>query len=70
MLYRYAGSPAVSGDALAGFPDADAVSDWAVDAMNWAVANGVITGGDKGLDPQGQATRAELATMLARFAQL
>ena len=70
MLYRYAGSPAVSGDALAGFPDADSVSAWAVDAMNWAVSICVITGGDMGLDPQGQASRADLATMLSRFAAL
>ena len=35
--------------------------------MTWAVANGVITGGDAGLNPQGNITRAELATMLMRF---
>ena len=36
MLYRYAGSPAVT-DSLSGFPDAADVSDYAVDAMTWAV---------------------------------
>ena len=69
MLYRYAGSPAVTGDALAGFADAGGVSTWAADAMNWAVSSGILTGGDKGLDPQGQASRAELAAMLARFCE-
>ena len=70
MLYRYAGSPAVAGEWLNGFADRENVSDWAVSAMNWAVSTGIITGGDKGLNPQGTATRAELAAMLTRFAAL
>ena len=70
MLYRYAGSPAVAGEWLNGFADRENVSDWAVSAMNWAVSSGIITGGDKGLNPQGTATRAELAAMLTRFAAL
>lgn len=67
MLYRYAGSPAVDGDHLAGFADANAVAGWARDAMNWAVSVGLIQGGDAGLAPQGGATRVELAAMFARF---
>ena len=67
MLYRYAGSPAVEGDHLAKFQDADAVSDWAVEAMNWAVSVGMIQGGDAGLAPQHGAIRVELAAMFARF---
>ena len=67
MLYRYAGSPAVSGDHLADFADAGAVSDWALAAMNWAVSVGLIEGGDAGLAPQNGATRVELAAMFARF---
>ncbi len=67
MLYRYAGSPAVDGDHLAGFADAGAVADWARDAMNWAVSVGLIQGGDAGLAPQSGATRVELAAMFARF---
>ena len=70
MLYRYAGSPAVAGEWLNGFADRENVSDGAVSAMNWAVSTGIITGGDKGLNPQGTATRAELAAMLTRFAAL
>lgn len=67
MLYRYAGEPAVSGD-MSGFADSAAVSDYAANAMTWAVKKGIITGmGDSSLAPQGQATRAQVATMLMRF---
>ena len=67
MLYRYMGSPAVSAAAIAGFADAESVSDWAVDAMAWAVSQGIIGGSNSKLDPQGNATRAQVATMLMRF---
>lgn len=70
MLYRYAGRPAVSGGKLAAFPDGGQVSRWAVRGMGWAVEQGLIQGGDRGLDPQGTATRAELAAMLSRFLTL
>lgn len=67
MLWRYAGSPVVEGD-LADYPDSASVSNWAVNAMIWAVENGVITGTGAGaLNPQGTATRAEVATILMRF---
>ena len=67
MLWRYAGSPVVEGD-LADYPDSASVSNWAVNAMIWAVENGVITGtGTGALNPQGTATRAEVATILMRF---
>ena len=67
MLWRYAGSPVVEGD-LADYPDSASVSDWAVNAMIWAVDSGVITGNGAGaLNPQGTATRAEVATILMRF---
>ena len=70
MLYRYAGSPTVSGDALT-FADADQVSDWAVDGVRWAVANGILSGkGNDILDAQGNATRAEVAQMLFRFSSM
>ena len=46
------------------------VSDYAYEAMCWMTMNGVITGGDNGLDPQGTATRAELAAMLMRFCEM
>ena len=71
MLYRFmeysndaAPSPA---DALDGFPDADSVSSWALDAMRWCAEYGIISGTDGGrLDPQGSVTRAQLAAMLLR----
>ena len=67
MLWRYAGSPVVESD-LSGYPDSASVSDWAVNAMIWAVESGVITGNGAGaLNPQGTATRAEVATILMRF---
>lgn len=70
MLYRYMGSPAVSGD-LSAFPDGAATSAWARDAVVWAVSNGLIKGGDGGLlNPQGTATRMEVATILMRFMQM
>ena len=67
MLYRYAGSPAVSGR-LSDYPDAEQVSDWARDAMLWATENGIINGIGGKLSPASGATRAQLATMLMRFA--
>ena len=67
MLYRYAGSPAVSGNVDA-FADKDSISGWAAQAMVWAVQEGLISGvGDNTLNPQGQATRAQVATILMRF---
>ena len=66
MLYRSFGSPEVSEEALT-FADAAQISDWAADAMKWAVENGILTGkGNNTLDPQGNATRAELAAVLVR----
>lgn len=70
MLYRYASEPAVSGT-LTGYTDASAVSSYAAGAMAWAVENGIITGTTATiLNPQGEATRAQVATMLMRFVTL
>ena len=69
MLYRYAEPGAVQGD-LGTFADADSIHDWAREAMAWAVSQGILTGKDgKRLDPQGTATRAEVATILQRFVE-
>ena len=68
MLYRYAGSPVVSGN-LSAYPDANKVSDWAVDAMVWATEEGIINGMNGYLKPQDGATRAQLAAMLMRFVE-
>ena len=65
MLWRFAGSPAATGGLA--FTDADAVRDYALEAMRWATENGIINGRGSGiLDPQGNATRAEAAAMLMR----
>ena len=70
MLYRYFGSPAVSEEALS-FSDGDQVSEWASAGVRWAVANGIISGkGNSVLDPQGDATRAEVAQMLYNFSKV
>lgn len=68
ILYRYAGAEKVEEDALADFTDAATVSDWAKDAMNWAVSNGLINGlEDNTLAPTGNATRAQITTILMRY---
>ena len=70
MLYRYAGSPAVTGD-LSAYADAASVSDWAQAAMTWAVQQGIITGMTQTtLAPAGNATRAQVATIVQRYAGL
>lgn len=69
ILYRYAGSPAANHD-LNGFTDAGQVSDWASPAMQWAVQTGLIVGSGNALNPQSDATRTEVATILMRYIQL
>ena len=56
------------GGDLSQFLDGEQVSDYAKRAMEWAVSEGILTGTPEGsLDPQDTATRAEMATMLARY---
>ncbi|MCI6710950.1 MAG: S-layer homology domain-containing protein [Firmicutes bacterium] len=69
MLYRYAGSPATNGS-LDNFSDAASVSSYAVNAMQWAVANGIVNGSNGKLNPQNNATRAEVAAILMRFCEM
>ena len=69
MLWRLVGSPVIECD-LTAYPDSGSVSDWAAQAMAWAVDTGIIIGTGAGtLNPQGNATRAEVAAVLARFAE-
>ena len=68
MLYRYA-DVAEAGGTLDAFADADTVSSYAVDAMRWAAANGIVNGSHGRLNPQGNATRAQVAAMLMRFCE-
>ena len=71
ILFRYAKAEKVEGK-LAGFPDAEKVSDYAADAMAWAVEQGLINGisesdGKTYLAPQETATRAQIAAILMRY---
>lgn len=66
MLYRYAGAPAVTAD-LSAYGDAATVRDYAAAAMQWAVSVGLINGIGGNLEPQGFATRAQLAAIMQRF---
>ena len=67
MLWRYTGSPAATNKELY-FNDESEISGFALEALRWAVENGILTGyGDGQLAPQGQATRGEVAQMLYRL---
>ena len=70
ILYRYAkqkGYDVSRSAALTAFSDADKVSGYAAEAMQWAVAEGLLQGSNGKLNPQGSATRAQVATILMRF---
>ena len=71
ILYRYAvyrGMTAVTQEEnLSGFADADQISSYAVQAMNWAVGKGLLKGADGLLMPKAQASRAQVAAILHRF---
>ena len=76
ILYKYAQSKGydVSAHAdLTAFPDAGSVSDWAQDALAWANATGLIQGTVYGsktiLDPQGSASRAQVAAILRSYVE-
>ena len=68
ILYRYAAPATPAAVSLDKFPDKAKVSPWASDAMTWAVGSGLLSGDTGGnLNPSGNATRAEVATILERF---
>ena len=70
ILYRYAqyrGSNLLSGNSLSSFTDANAVTDKALPAVQWAVSEAILRGDNFYLHPQSGATRAEAAAMLHRF---
>ena len=73
MLYRYAklkGYDVSAAADISGYADASGVSSWATDAMRWAVGASLINGRTATtLAPQGNATRAEVASILMRFMQ-
>ena len=72
ILYRYAEAKVcdVSASAdLSGYPDAGQVQGYAQPAMAWAVAEGIVEGMDGNLNPAGNASRAQIATILMRFCE-
>ena len=69
MLWNYAGKPE-SNRSLTAYPDWTSTSDWAQQAMAWAVEEGLISNLNGTLAPQGTATRAQAAVMLMRFCEL
>ena len=71
ILYRYTqykgwSTTAASGS-LKGFADAASVSSYAVDAMNWAVDEGLLKGANNKLSPKSNATRAQVAAIIHRY---
>ena len=73
ILFRYAQAKGYDVSAradLSGFPDAGDILPYAQEAMAWAVAEGLLQGfEDDTLRPQGNATRAQIATILMRFCE-
>ena len=74
MLYRYAKlcgtDVSGAGQDFSGFQDGAAVSDWAAEAMGWAVGAGVLSGKDGRLEPAGIVTHAEASAALVQFLSL
>lgn len=73
ILYRYAGTKGINRSVtedLSAFTDQTAISNYAVDAVTWAVGSGLINGVENGvLSPRGSATRAQAATILMRLCE-
>ena len=72
MLYRcllFTGIRPEGKADLSLYPDGEEVDPWAAEAMAWAVENRILQGMDGRLNPRGSATRAQAATILARFLQ-
>lgn len=75
MMYRYAGKKGYDVGDTADFSryvDGGKVSEFAQEAMRWAIGSGIITGKDNGrkIDPQGRANRAECGTIIMRFIEM
>ncbi len=70
ILYRYAKAQTAEAD-FSAFTDGADVHGYAKEAMSWAIAKGLLKGNADGtLAPRGTATRAQVATILQRFAEL
>ena len=66
MLWRFAGSPSNSTE-IGSFADADSVSDWAKEAMQWACGKGIVEGAGGYLLPGDSAERCQVAAMIMRY---
>lgn len=70
LLWRYLGSPAPGKEDLtAGFPDAEKISSYAKDALNWMLGKNLISGDGKNLNPKGYAKRCEIAQLMMNCAK-
>ena len=69
LIKKYSDSPTASGS-LDSFSDSASVSSYAENTMQWAVANGIVNGSNGKLNPQNNATRAEVAAILMRFCEM
>ena len=69
LIKKYSDSPTANGS-LDNFSDSASVSSYAVNAMQWAVANGIVNGSNGKLNPQDNATLAEVAAILMRFCEV
>ena len=73
MLHNYCVAnnielPTVSNKTIADFKDGSKVDSWAIDAMNWAIAKGIVVGDEKGyLNPRDNTLRAEVAQIMMKF---
>ena len=66
MLWRYIGNPPAKQE-LTGYTDIDKIHNYTLDAMTWAVENGIISGYDGKLDPLGNATREQVAQFFMNY---
>ena len=70
IMYQYAkmkGYDSTADGSLDGYADRNQVSSWAQNPMKWAVGHTVISGTGKGIEPNGTATRAQIAVILQAF---
>ena len=68
ILYRYVGAPSVEADNLENYTDANQISDWATEALNWCVENKIMVGNGNGtMTPNKIISRAEVATIMMNY---
>lgn len=68
ILYRYSGAPSVETNNLGNYTDANQISNWATDALNWCVENKIMVGNGNGtMTPNKIISRAEVATIMMNY---